>query len=162
MSVGLGARRPDFAAPLFPRFERSFAWARDWRSGLDETHLARQPGGRDIGWFVGKLEMGQDFSDHGSFQDRSDGFEVFTATIRTVFHVNLEDAGQEFCPAHAAGFLAGVLSLGLRFDGGQSFGNHLFLGHDSRADLGVRSQLFFRDFLVKDVLFTDGWKSIRV
>ena len=84
--------------------------------------------------------MGQDFSDHRRFQDRSDGFEVFAPAVRAVFHVDLEDASQEFGPSDSVGFLRTVGGLCLRSSWGRLLGNLLLLGHDQGADFCVRSK----------------------
>lgn len=83
--------------------------------------------------------MGQDLSDHRSFQNGCDGFEVFAPAAWAMLHVDGENAGQKFGPADAAGFVGGFRCAGICL-GGRLFGNLLFLGHDLGADLGVRGE----------------------
>lgn len=99
-----------------------------------------EPGGRDIGRFVGQAQVDQDLSHRRNLHDGSDGFEIVAPAAWAVLHVNGEDAGQEFSPTDASGFLrcglvrgvgCGYLLL-LRILG--------LLWHDLGADLGMRRE----------------------
>jgi hypothetical protein len=43
--------------------------------------------------------------------------------VRTIFHVDLKDAGQEFGPSHPGSFLRGCRYLSVRSGGDGLFGN---------------------------------------
>ena len=84
-------RNPDLASAHLLGDGQSRAWFA-LANELHEAHLREDERGGDVGWFVGKGEMGRDLIDRAGFNDCRIHLEL-TITIGIAFQVDDEDAG---------------------------------------------------------------------